>query len=128
MREEFLHYKMLMVYINEAQKARLEEFFDEIGFYLYGIHRKVETVWSEKLKHKNSNTWPGTDCIFLLTVPEQYVDEMLSYLKTFRMSLPAGIAMSVGILPMERVIPRLYVEDLPVKEDLLEKLKKKHKN
>lgn len=126
MREEFLHFKMMMVYINEAQKSRLEEFFDEINFYYYGIHKKIETVWSEKLKHKNTNIWPGTDCIFLLTVPEKSVDMMLKYLKTFRMSLPQGIAMSVGILPMDRVIPRLYVEDIPVDEELLEKLKNKH--
>lgn len=126
MREEFLHYKMLTIYINEAQKSRLEEFFDEISFYYYAIHRKVETVWNEKLKHKNTNTWPGTDCIFLLTIPEEQVDTMLKYLKTFRMSLPEGIAMSIGILPVDRVIPKLYVEDIPVDEKLLEKLKKKH--
>lgn len=49
---------------------------------------------------------------------------MLSYLKTFRMSLPEGIIMSVGIIPVERIIPSLYQEEIPVKEELLEALKK----
>ena len=35
--------------------------------------------------------WPGTDCVFILTVPEKNLDKMLKHLKTFRMSLPQGI-------------------------------------
>lgn len=126
MNEEFLHFKLMMIYINEAQKSRLEDFFDEIGFHLYAVQRKVETVWSEKLKHKNNTVWPGSDCIFLLTLPEDKIDDMLVYLKTFRMSLPKGITMSVGILPFDRVIPRVYDDDIPVNEELLKRLQEKH--
>lgn len=46
--------KMMMVYINESHKNLLEDFFDSIGFY-YTIQNKVESVWSEKIKHKNSS-------------------------------------------------------------------------
>lgn len=126
-REEFYSdFKLIMVYINEAQKSRLEDFFEEIRFYYYAVQRKLETVWSDKIKHKNSTVWPGTDCIFMLSVPSCDVDKMLKYLKTFRMSLPEGIVMSVGIVPMDRVIPRMYEEDIPVDEELLEKLKNKY--
>ena len=62
----------------------------------------------------------------MLSLPSSDVDKMLKYLKTFRMSLPEGIVMSVGIVPMDRVIPRMYEEDIPVDEELLEKLKKKY--
>ncbi|WP_300359746.1 PG0541 family transporter-associated protein [Fusobacterium sp.] len=122
----YCDFKLIMVYINEAQKSRLEEFFEEIRFYYYAVQRKLETVWSDKIKHKNTTVWPGTDCIFMLSVPSTEVDKMLKYLKTFRMSLPEGIVMSIGILPMDRVIPRVYFEDIEVDEKLLEKLKNKY--
>ncbi len=124
--EFYCDFKLIMVYINEAQKSRLEEFFEEIRFYYYAVQRKIETVWSDKIKHKNTTVWPGTDCIFMLSVPSTEVDKMLKYLKTFRMSLPEGIVMSIGILPLDRVIPRVYFEDIEVDEKLLEKLKKKY--
>lgn len=127
MKEDFVDFKLMLVYINEAQKSRLEEFFEEIKFFYYAVNKKIETVWSDKIKHKNTNIWPGTDCIFILSLPEKDVPKMLKYLKTFRMSLPEGIVMSIGIIPMERVIPRMYYEDdIEVDEELLEKLKKKY--
>ncbi len=119
-------FRLMLVYINEAQKSRLEEFFEEIRFYYYAVQKKIETVWSDKIKHKNTTVWPGTDCIFMLSLPSKDVDKMLKYLKTFRMSLPEGIVMSIGIVPMERVIPRVYEEEIEVDEELLEKLKDKY--
>lgn len=126
MNEKGCNYKLIMVYLNEAQKTRLEDFFEEIKFFYYAVEKRIETVWSDKLKHKNSTVWPGTDCIFMLTLPDDEVDKMLKYLKTFRMALPEGVAMGIGIVPMERVIPRLYNEDIEVYEELLAKLKKKY--
>ena len=126
MKEDFANYKLIMVYLNEAQKSRLEEFFEDIKFFYYAVEKRIETVWSDKLKHKNSTVWPGTDCIFMLTLPENEVEKMLKYLKTFRMALPEGVAMGIGIVPMERVIPRLYYDDsIDVYPELLEKLKDK---
>ncbi|MDP0489170.1 MAG: hypothetical protein Q7K48_04910 [Fusobacterium sp. JB021] len=124
---DLFDFKMLIVYINGAQKSRLENFFEDIGFYYYACTSKVETVWSERLKHKNTNVWPGSDCIFMLTVPGKHLDFMLKMLKTFRMSLPEGIAMGLGVIPMDRVIPRVYDdESIPVDEELLKRLKEKH--
>ena len=127
MEEGLSVFKLMLIYINEAQKQRLEDFFEEIQFYYYAVNKKIETVWSDKIKHKNTNIWPGTDSIFYLTIHEKDVPKMLKYLKTFRMSLPEGIVMSVGIIPLERRIPRMYYEDsIEVDEELLEKLKKKY--
>lgn len=128
MEKKYNHHdhKLILVYLNEAQKSRLEEFFEEIKFFYYAVEKKIETVWSDKLKHKNSTVWPGTDCIFMLTLPDDEVDKMLKYLKTFRMALPEGVAMGVGIVPMERVISRLYYEDIDVDEELLDKLKRRY--
>ncbi|MFK4785042.1 hypothetical protein [Fusobacterium sp. MFO224] len=124
---DLFDFRMLIVYINGAQKTRLEDFFEQIGFYYYACTTKAETVWSERLKHKNTNVWPGSDCIFMLTVPGKYLDFMLKMLKTFRMSLPEGIAMGIGVVPMDRVIPRVYDdESIPVDEELLKQLKEKH--
>lgn len=123
-----LNFKMIVVYINGAQKSRLEDFFEEIGFFYYACMNKVETVWNDKLKHKNTNVWPGSDCIFTLTVQEKHLDFMLKMLKTFRMALPEGIAMGVGVVPMDKVISRVYEdESISIDEELLEKLKKKYK-
>ena len=119
--------KMVMIYINESHKGLLEGFFDEIRFYYYTVQKKVESVWSEKLKHKNTNVWPGTDCIFMLSIPENEVDLMLTRLKTFRASLPYEIVMSVGVIPMERTIPDLLRDEIiPVDEELLKRLKEKN--
>lgn len=119
--------KMVMIYINESHKGLLEGFFDEIRFYYYTVQKKVESVWSEKLKHKNTNVWPGTDCIFMLSIPEDEVDLMLTRLKTFRASLPYEIVMSVGVIPMERTIPDLLRDEIiPVDEELLKRLKEKN--
>lgn len=118
--------KMLMVYINESHKSLLENFFDSIDFYYYTVQSKVESVWSEKIKHKNSNIWPGTDCIFYLSVTADKVDDMLSKLKTFRVSLPYNIVLSVGIVPLERGIPNLLDEDdIQIDEKLLLEIKEK---
>ncbi|AVQ21708.1 PG0541 family transporter-associated protein [Fusobacterium necrophorum] len=123
---EMENYKMVLVHVNESQKGRLEDFFEDIDFYYYTVQSRTERVISKSLRHKNNKIWPGTDCFFTLVIAEEKLEEMLSYLKTFRMSLPEGIIMSVGIIPVERIIPSLYQEEIPVKEELLEALKKKH--
>lgn len=120
------NYKMIFVNINESQKTRLEDFFDEIKFYYYTVQKKVESVWDAKIKHKNSLTWPGTDCVFILTVPEKNLDKMLKHLKTFRMSLPQGIVMTAGVIPVDRIIIDFMNEDITLDEEMLKKLKKKH--
>ncbi|AVQ17205.1 PG0541 family transporter-associated protein [Fusobacterium gonidiaformans] len=123
---EMSNYKMILIHVNESQKGRLEDFFEDIGFYYYAVQSHAERVISKTLRHKNNKIWPGTDCFFNLIVAEEKLEEMLSYLKTFRMSLPEGIIMSIGIIPVERVIPSLYQDDIPIKEELLKELKKKH--
>lgn len=117
---EMENYKMVLVHVNESQKGRLEDFFEDIDFYYYTVQTHTERVISKSLRHKNNKIWPGTDCFFTLVIAEEKLEEMLSYLKTFRMSLPEGI------IPVERIIPSLYQEEIPVKEELLEALKKKH--
>ena len=125
---KFHNYKMMMIYINESHKTMLEDFFDDIHFHLYTVQRKVESVWSEKLKHKNSQIWPGTDCIFLLTLPEEKIDNMLKMLKTFRASLPYEIVMGIGVIPMEKTILDISKEkDIEIDQELLKRLKNKKK-
>lgn len=124
--DKFQDYKLMMIYINESHKTMLEDFFDDIHFHMYTIQRKAESVWSEKLKHKNSQIWPGTDCIFLLSMPGDKVDHMLKLLKTFRASLPYKILMAIGVIPMERTFPDISKEkDIEIDQELLEKLKNK---
>lgn len=125
---EMYNNKLIMIYINESHKNLLESFFDEIKFYYYTIERKVESVYSEKLKHKNTHVWPGTDCIFMLSIESTKVDWMLTMLKTFRMSLPYNIVMGIGVIPMERTIPDLAKDCVvDVDEELLNRLKQKFK-
>lgn len=116
--------KMMMIYINESHKNLLEAFFDSIGFYYYTIQNKVESVWSEKIKHKNSSIWPGTDCIFYLSLEGDKVEDMLTKLKTFRASLPYKIVLSVGVVPLEKSVFDLLTDDeIPIDQDLLLKIK-----
>ena len=51
---------------------------------------------------------------------------MLKYLKTFRMSLPQGIVMTAGVIPVDRIIIDFMNEDIVPDEEMLKKLKKKH--
>ncbi len=122
----FENFKLMMIYINESHKTMLEEFFEEIHFHMYTVQRKAESVWSEKLKHKNTQIWPGTDCIFLLSMPGDKVDKMLTQLKTFRASLPYEIVMAIGVIPLERTVPDILREEsIAIDDELLEKLKSK---
>lgn len=122
----FDNYKMMMIYINESHKSMLEDFFEDIHFHFYTIQKKAESVWNERVKHKNNQVWPGTDCIFLLSLPGDRVDHMLKMLKTFRASLPYEIIMAIGVIPLERTVPDILREDsVEIDKDLLEKLKKK---
>ncbi|MGY0394267.1 MULTISPECIES: PG0541 family transporter-associated protein [unclassified Fusobacterium] len=122
----FQNYKMMMVYINESHKVMLEDFLEEIHFHLYTVQRKAESVWNEKIKHKNTHIWPGTDCIFLLSLPGEKVEHMLKMLKTFRASLPYEIVMAIGVIPLERTVPDLLKEkSVEIDTELLERLKNK---
>ena len=86
----------------------------------------MESVWDAKVKHKNTLICPGTDCTFVLTVPEKNLDKMLKNLKTFRMSLPYGIVMTAGVIPVDRIIIDFLNEDIIPDEELLARLKEKH--
>lgn len=63
---------------------------------------------------------------YLIFQLKKILDEILVKFKTFRMALPKGIIMSVAIIPFDRIIPSLYLEDLEVEEDLLKELEKEY--
>ncbi len=119
-------FKLLMVYINGSQAGRFEEFLEKIGIYHYASQDEVRRGISENIKHKKTKVWPGTDALFNIPVEEKILDEVLVKFKTFRMALPKGIIMSVAIIPFDRIIPSLYLEDLEVEEDLLKELEKEY--
>ncbi len=119
-------YKMLMVHINDSQARRLEEFLEQIDIHNYTVESNVNRAVNEKIKQKQSKTWPGTSSAFLIPMKENKIDDLLIKLKTFRMALPKGIVMSLWIVPFDRVIKSFYEEDIPVDEELLEELKEKY--
>lgn len=119
-------YKMLMVHINDSQARRLEEFLEQIDIHNYTVESNVNRAVNEKIKQKQSKTWPGTSSAFLIPMKENKIDDLLIKLKTFRMALPKGIVMSLWIVPFDRVIKSFYDEDIPVDEELLEELKEKY--
>lgn len=118
-------YKMLMVHINDSQARRLEEFLEQIDIHNYTVESNVNRAVNEKIKQKQSKTWPGSSSAFLIPMKENKVDDLLVKLKTFRMALPKGIVMSLWIVPFDRVIKSFYEEDIPVDEELLEELQEK---
>lgn len=64
-------------------------------------------------------------CIYL-NCTRKNLDKMLKHLKTFRMSLPQGIVMTAGVIPVDRIIIDFMNEDIVPDEEMLKKLKKKH--
>lgn len=119
-------YKMLIVHINDSQARRLEEFLEHINIHNYTMENEIKRAVNERVKQKQSKTWPGSSAVFYIPMKENKIDDLLVKLKTFRMALPKGIAMSLWIVPFDRVIKSFYEEQIPVDEELLEELKEKY--
>ena len=114
--------KLVILHINDAQVRLLEKFFEKIGIYYYTIEENVKRAIDKSIKHQQTKIWPGSDALVTFPLGEKKVDEFLVKLKTFRMVLPKGLILSVGIIPFERVIRSIYEEDIPIDEELMEEL------
>jgi len=114
--------KFIVLHINDTQVKLLEKFFEKIGIYYYTVEDNVKRAIDKSIKHQQTKIWPGSDALVTFPLGEKKVDEFLVKLKTFRMVLPKGLILSVGIIPFERVIRSIYEEDIPVDEELMEEL------
>ena len=114
--------KFIVLHINDTQVKLLEKFFEKIGIYYYTVEDNVKRAIDKSIKHQQTKIWPGSDALVTFPLGEKKVDESLVKLKTFRMVLPKGLILSVGIIPFERVIRSIYEEDIPIDEELMEEL------
>ena len=114
--------KFIVLHINDTQVKLLEKFFEKIGIYYYTVEDNVKRAIDKSIKHQQTKIWPGSDALVTFPLGEKKVDEFLVKLKTFRMVLPKGLILSVGIIPFERLIRSVYEEDIPVDEELMEEL------
>ena len=114
--------KFIILHINDTQVRLLEKFFEKIGIYYYTVEDNVKRAIDKSIKHQQTKIWPGSDALVTFPLGEKKVDEFLIKLKTFRMVLPKGLILSVGIIPFERVIRSIYEEDIPIDEELMEEL------
>ncbi|WP_147389659.1 hypothetical protein [Fusobacterium polymorphum] len=114
--------KLIILHINDTQVRLLEKFFEKIGIYYYTVENNVKRAIDKSIKHQQTKVWPGSDALVTFPLGEKKVDEFLVKLKTFRMVLPKGLILSVGIIPFERVIRSIYEEDIPIDEELMEEL------
>ena len=114
--------KFIVLHINDTQVKLLEKFFEKIGIYYYTVEDNVKRAIDNSIKHQQTKNWPGSDALVTFPLGEKKVDEFLVKLKTFRMVLPKGLILSVGIIPFERVIRSIYEEDIPIDEELMEEL------
>ena len=111
--------KFIVLHINDTQVKLLEKFFEKIGIYYYTVEDNVKRAIDKSIKHQQTKIWPGSDALVTFPLGEKKVDEFLVKLKTFRMVLPKGLILSVGIIPFERVIRSIYEEDIPIDEELM---------
>ena len=114
--------KLIILHINDTQVRLLEKFFEKIGIYYYTVEDNVKRAIDKSIKHQQTKVWPGSDALVTLPLGDKKIDEFLIKLKTFRMVLPKGLFLSVGILPFERVIRSMYEEDISVDKELMEEL------
>ena len=114
--------KLVILHINDTQVRLLEKFFEKIGIYYYTVEDNVKRAIDKSIKHQQTKVWPGSDALVTFPLGDKKVDEFLIKLKTFRMVLPKGLILSVGIIPFERLIRSVYEEDIPVDEELMEEL------
>lgn len=119
-------YKLLILHINDSQARRLEEFLEQIDIHNYTIESEIKRAVNEKIKQKQSKTWPGASSVFYIPMKENKIDDLLIKLKTFRMALAKGIVMSLWIVPFDRVIKSFYDEEIEIDENLLEILENKY--
>lgn len=101
-------FKQILIYVNESQKKGLAEFFENANFYGYAVIPNLESSWSKNLKHRNSHAWPGADCLFMISMREETVEDFLKKLKGYRMTLAENTVFAVALSPIERIIPDLY--------------------
>lgn len=102
------NFKQILIYVNDTQKRGLVEFFERKSFYGYAIVPNLESVWSKTIKHRDTHAWPGSDCLFMISVREESVDGFLKNLKDYRMTLAENTVFAIAITPIERLIPDLY--------------------
>ena len=114
--------KFIVLHINDTQVKLLEKFFEKIGIYYYTVEDNVKRAIDKSIKHQQTKIWPGSDALVTFPLGEKKVHAFLIKLKTFRMVLPKGLILSVGIIPFERVIRSIYEEDIPIDEELMEEL------
>ena len=114
--------KFIVLHINDTQVKLLEKFFEKIGIYYYTVENNVKRAIDKSIKHQQTKIWPGSDALVTFPLGDKKIDEFLIKLKTFRMVLPKGLILSVGIIPFERVIRSIYEEDIPIDEELMEEL------
>jgi len=114
--------KFIVLHINDTQVKLLEKFFEKIGIYYYTVEDNVKRAIDKSIKHQQTKIWPGSDALVTFPLGEKKVDEFLVKLKTFRMVLPKGLILSVGIIPFERVIRSIYEEDIPIDEEFMKEL------
>ena len=114
--------KFIILHINDTQVRLLEKFFEKIGIYYYTVEDNVKRAIDKTIKHQQTKIWPGSDALVTFPLGDKKVDEFLIKLKTFRMVLPKGLILSVGIIPFERLIRSVYEEDIPVDKELMEEL------
>ena len=114
--------KFIVLHINDTQVKLLEKFFEKIGIYYYTVEDNVKRAIDKSIKHQQTKVWPGSDALVTFPLGDKKVDEFLIKLKTFRMVLPKGLILSVGIIPFERVIRSIYEEDIPIDEEFMKEL------
>ena len=114
--------KLVILHINDTQVRLLEKFFEKIGIYYYTIEDNVKRAIDKSIKHQQTKVWPGSDALVTFPLGDKKVDEFLIKLKTFRMILPKGLVLSVAIIPLEKLIKSVYEEDIPIDDELMEKL------
>ena len=114
--------KFIILHINDTQVRLLEKFFEKIGIYYYTIENDVKRAIDKTIKHQQTKVWPGSDALVTFPLGDKKVDEFLIKLKTFRMILPKGLVLSVAIIPLEKLIKSVYEEDIPIDDELMEKL------
>ena len=109
---EHYDYKQVIIFINNSQKNGLVDFLDSIKYYGYAIVKNIESSWEKGKLHRDNHAWPGSDCMFYLTVKANEVDNLILGLKRYRMKQPENIVFGVGVLPVEKLIFNMYTHEI----------------
>ena len=97
-------YKMIIIEFDSVLEQEIADFLKENRIFRYFNVVDVQAGWSEKMRHLNSHTWPGTDNLVHMIVENERAKEVFEKLRKFKNDIKENVAFGAFIMPVDDMI------------------------